>query len=311
MPIPVAALLAAAAVATFAVYEVKKEKFPPLNPSDPRVKPQTPPIQNVQGLPRTTGYDSPTPPVSIQIGTTAGGNPIASVSPVSAMGTPLIVNPVQSQGLAIPQAHALHDYLKANGTGATDGLYPLVTAFQHAHNSDGNAIAMVGRLGETGAYDLPTSAALAVYTGDPIAPSGVLSPVVPAQAPSLSDLIPIPGLFSSPPAIGISLPSFTLPPDGTTNGPAALAGSNLYAYLKKNSPKRGSSPTANSANDSQLRTFVLTFQRAVNTDRLFPGPASPIGGAAQLVKSKLDEDGIYGPKTADALSVVTFEKVYP
>lgn len=287
-------------------------------PGEPRTVPQTPPIQNQQGLPRvTTTVTLPNalPPVASSIGVTPGGNPVVTIGPVDqSTGLALPTSQLATTGLAVPQAHALFDYLMAKGAAVNPTLTGLVTAFQTAHNADPNAVRIAGKIPATGAYDLRTSAALTVYTGQPILPTlGAaldLGDVSTWTAPAL------PGMTAPPPiaqagnilsAAVASVNQALATGSPQAAGPAALTGSNLYAYLKAH-PRKGTSPTENANADPGLKAATLAFQLAVNSDPKYPGPASPFPDAA-IIKKKLTADGIYGKNTADALAVVTFERI--
>lgn len=87
---------------------------------------------------------------------------------------------------------------------------------------------------------------------------------------------------------------------GQSTGAAALTASNLYAYLKVHGNDR----------KPRLKELVLAFQKAVNTDPTFPGPAFPYVDK-RVIKTKLSEDGAYGPKTSDALAAASYERIKP
>jgi hypothetical protein len=122
--------------------------------------------------------------------------------------------------------------------------------------------------------------------------------------------IPVTGNYDTPTSGALTVyTGVPIPPDpstpapeqpSTAPGPAANTGSNLYAYLKVN--KNDKSPT--------LKALVLAFQKAVNTDPKFPGPAFPIA-SVRIIKQKLTEDGVYGAKTSDALAIGAYERINP
>lgn len=254
--------------------------LPPSYAPEPSAAPQPPPIMNLPSLPRMQP-NAPPPsapaPQPTVIATTPAGNPVIVIGPVdSNTGKVTVADQVATSGGAAPAAHDLYDWLKANGNADNDDLTNFTIIFQQAHNADPKGVAVAGRVAESGNYDLPTSGALTVYTGQPIPPT-------PGVAPTFDTSLP------SSPAV------------------AAITGSNLYAYLKTH-PRKSTSPTANANADPTLKGMVKDFQHAVNTDPMFPGPANTIPNA-KLIKVPLTEDGIYGPKTSDALAVITFERI--
>ncbi len=100
-------------------------------------------------------------------------------------------------------------------------------------------------------------------------------------------------------------PGIVNPPGVVTDkakgvGSTAFSSSNLYAYLKQHK------------NDKSvvLKPLVKQFQHDVNTDPLYPGPANPVS-SIRIIKEKLVEDGLYGPKSSDALAVITLERIPP
>jgi hypothetical protein len=240
------------------------------------LKPGVPPILNQPGNPRIDPSPPPAPPPEPkQVGTTPAGNPIIVITPINP-DTKLatVTNQVATESPAAPAAHALYDYLKAHGTKKNDELTNLVTQFQAAHNTSEMAKKTTGiAIPVNGNYDVMTAGALTVYIGTPI-------PADPA--------VPVPPEMSNP-----------LAP-----GPAANAGSNLYAYLKthKDFKKTKDDPTQ--------KALILAFQKAVNTDPKFPGPKFSIPQMI-IIKEKLAEDGYYGKKTSDALAVTAYERIEP
>lgn len=182
-------------------------------------------------------------------------------------------------GKASPLAAILHDYLKKNGTVSNPVMQGMVSDFQKAANidltmfSDDLGHHLMPDLKTNGIYDTATSAALTLYTHDPIAPS--------AAAPK-------------PP-----VPTGKAATDFSTPGNAATSGYNLYMYLKGH------------ANDKtpNLVALVKQFQLDVNTDPKFPGPAGktpPI-----LIRNALSVTGVYDNPTADALAVVSADRISP
>lgn len=177
---------------------------------------------------------------------------------------PAALTRLKTEGQAVEHAKVLYRSLRV-------GQAPpvVVAAFQRATDSDPLSRQLIGPIPVTGSYDPRTSAALTMYTEDP----------VPAH-PSVRDT-PHP---SSP----ASIQSMEIP------GTAAVAGSNLYVYLLSH------------GRDSTRALADLTrrFQEAVNTDPKFPGPACR-NGLPILVPDPLKVDGDPGPKTLRALGIVT------
>jgi hypothetical protein len=177
---------------------------------------------------------------------------------------------VASVGPAAGSAHALYDYLKAHGIDHTQAMTDLVTAFQQAAGGDQNSVGLHGSVPVTGRYDAATSAALTIYTGQPIPPD-------PSAPPNTS-------------------------PDAAPGW--SLSSANLYAYLAVHPKPKGMTATQRSAADSTLKTLVKSFQHDVNTDPQFPGPAAK-PPTMKVVTAPLTEDGIFGPNTAKVLAMVT------
>lgn len=170
-------------------------------------------------------------------------------------------------------AHALFDYLNTNGIDNSPPMVVLVKSFQAAEAKDKTTVGLAGPLKPTGAYDLPTSAALTVYTGQPIPPDPKHQALTFAQAL-----------------------------DPQNPGPATIAGTNLYAWIKAhNGPQQ---------TDSSFQSLVRGFQHAVNMDPAFPGgPANPTTDPTVMHLAHLSEDGKYGPATSNALAALQFEKL--
>jgi hypothetical protein len=186
-----------------------------------------------------------------------------------------LVNHVTAHSPAREAAFPLYHHLKLSGVDSSSELQRLVSGFQKAASSDSQVIAIVGPVPMTGIYDPKTSAALTVFTRDPI-PADVRAPA------------PVP--MSHPADIN----------DSSTPGHASLAAFNLIAYLLKSGDDR-------SATENRL---VAEFQRSVNNDTKFPGPANATGKPT-IVKSKLDVNGVYDAATADALRVVSGTRINP
>lgn len=216
---------------------------------------------------------------ALNLGFTLGGNPLfpavtaptnmAPVNPVTGAvvpaGTPTFQSQVQKNGNAVNYAHALHDLLK---TGARPAPMAIVMAFQVAANSDPMAVALHGPLPTSGQYDTHTSAALTMYTGDPI-PADENAPKPPP-------------------------PTFAETIDMSKPGAAALSGSNLYQYLTVHGNDKS----------SILLSLVKQFQLDVNTDPKFPGPAVT-AGMPKFIVAKLQVNGNYDDATAKALAVMS------
>jgi hypothetical protein len=185
----------------------------------------------------------------------ATGLPVVRLDVPPIPGQPTLVSTLQTNGVAVNSAHALHDFLKSNGY---TNSAPLVLAFKVAAMSDPTAIALGGPLAINGQFDGATSAALTMYTGDPI-------PADPSLAP------PPPPVFNI--ATVIDQP-----------GPAAQASFNLKMYYKTHSHDK--------TNPTEV-ALVKAFQTAVNTDPTVIGPASQLGFKAVTVP--LIVDGDYGP----------------
>ena len=189
-----------------------------------------------------------------------------------------LVAQVASSGSAKPAAVALYGYLKAHGTDGSIALAQLVSAFQTANNADPTATQLTGALVRSSVYDVPTAAALTIYTQDPIPPA---TPPAPQPMPSLQAIANI-----------------------YTPGAAATSGFNLYTYLKAH----GNNPT-----DGSLNKLVHQFQIDVNTDPKFPGPAATVGPGILkiLIPNKLPETGVYDAPTAAALTVMSNDAIKP
>jgi hypothetical protein len=186
-----------------------------------------------------------------------------------------IAGQVADSGLAKPAATALYAYLKVHGADGSPDLGGLLTTFQSISNTDPQATTLTGALPITGIYDVKTSAALTLYTHDPIPPA---TPPAPQPQPT-----------------GVAVGNFSIP------GSAATSGFNLHTYLKAH---------GNSRTDGSLQKLVQQFQMDVNTDPKYPGPAAQLP-MMPLIKAKLKEDGIYGPGTAAALTIGTNDPIKP
>ena len=227
---------------------------------------------------------------------TPNGHPTtpAAVSPAAAqaaaqyLGTSLppggytdFANYLQTGSPVVPSAHALYDHLKAAGkrvpydpsTGrATAATMVLTKNFQKAHNASQIGKGIAGTLDEDGEYDPLTSAALTVYTGDPI-PADANAALPPAAS------------------LGQVLTAKSFGEGGTNVGSAYASGFNVVQWLKKNG-------TANTA-DPSLAQLVMQFQHDANTDPQYPGAAYALSPKPPLMTPKLSELGALGPQGSD------------
>jgi hypothetical protein len=167
------------------------------------------------------------------------------------------------EGQAMSPARTLYQTLRG---GAAPPV--LVAAFQRSADRDPLARQLIGPIPQTGIYDPRTSAALTMFTEDP----------VPAHE-SVADM--------PHPTTPAAILSTAIP------GNAAVAGSNLYVYLL----------THGKDHSATLQALTKRFQQAVNTDPKFPGPANK-NGLPILIPSRLVEDGVAGSKTLRALAVL-------
>ena len=188
-------------------------------------------------------------------GKTPGGNAILGLHNLNDLG-PTFAN----------SAISLSDYLHANGLDGSPGLKMLVSQFQK--NARANKVGYADAMLQDGVYDLPTSAALTIAIGQPIAPDTQGKP------------------FASYPF------SVTTNPDGSNA--ASASATNLWSYLRAHG----------NDHSPMLAAFTKQFQHDVNTDPRFPGPAA-LGAAKQVqkFKAKIKEDGVFGKDTTVALKV--------
>lgn len=206
----------------------------------------------------------------------------ASFQALAGGGTPAPVQTtaaqVASSGIAKGAANALYAYLKVHGPDGTSDLAQLVSTFQSQSNSDPAALGLTGPLSVSAVYDPKTSAALTLYTHDPI----------PASTP------PAPG----PPPSPTQIADIYLP------GAAATSGFNLYTYLKAH---------GNKPSDASLQKLVHQFQIDVNTDPKFPGPSAIVGNGILkiMIPNRLPETGVYDAPTSTALTVMSNDAIRP
>jgi len=171
---------------------------------------------------------------------------------------------VAASGVAHDAAMALYGYLQAGGDPAQ--VPANIATFQAAHNSDPNAVTLTGPLAVNGVFDVPTSAALTLYSHDPIPPYTPPAPQpIPPQAVIMNPLIP---------------------------GAAATSGFSLYTYLKAHGNDRSAS----------LNRLVTQFQLDANTDPKFPGPSGAVG--PRLIQVPITVNGLYTPEVQAALRIL-------
>lgn len=181
---------------------------------------------------------------------------------------PQATQAVSLQGRAREPALRLYSVVSQYGTARTPQLHYLVLAFQRAHNTDPLAIRLAGRLPHTGHFDARTSATLTMYTGQPIPPTvGAPRPPHPPFGEILNPNIP---------------------------GNAALAGFNVGVDLRN----RGV------VHDERQKHLIREYQREINRDPKFPGPAWA-KGTRPVLPQRLRENGHYSPEVARALSLQT------
>lgn len=241
---------------------------------------------SMPAIPLVTKPPSPIPvimPPPAIVGTTTMGNVIHVIEPIDPdTGGPTTVYAIATQGVAIPQAHALYDYLVKNGPKEVSGgtlFKDLTAAFQTAHNTDAKAIDAAGGnpLAINGVYDGLTSATLTMYTGHPVSPAANVPPPAPETVADIND------------------PNRTKP----VQAPFAFSSANLYAYLKLHGNDKSAT----------LKPLVKAFQHDVNTDPTYPGPVAYSG--VKLIKTPITEDGLYGQGTYTALGYVTSDPPKP
>lgn len=232
-----------------------------------------------QGPPVTPGGTATTPATVTPAAAQAAAQYLGTALPPG--GYTSLENYLQTGSPVIPSAHALHDHLVAAGrrvpydasTGrATAATVVLTKNFQKAHNASQIAKGVAGTLDEDGEFDPLTSAALTVYTGDPI----------PADANA-----------ALPPTatLGQALTAKTMGEGGTNVGATYASGFNVIQWLKKNG-------TAN-LNDPSLAALVLIFQNDANTDPQYPGAAYALMPKPPLMTPKLPLSGDLGARGSD------------
>jgi len=178
---------------------------------------------------------------------------------------------VQAEGKAVAPAKALYTYLKTIGQTETPELKALVMAFQKAHNSDKLGKGLGGQLSEDGLYGPGTSAALTMYTNDPI-------PGNPKYQPRAA-------------TTGEILTNKVIGENGSNAGVAFQSQFNLIQHLRKKGYD----------GSSTLAALTKQFQHDVNTDPLFPGPAFKPSPKPPVLHPAMSEDGILGPKSKGVL----------
>ena len=292
--LPIAILGGGALVASglgYLWYDHKHKSPLPLNvkpPPHPPILavPATPSNPTPLPHPANASPDAPMAPPAPNPLKTAAGHTLVVLTPLAPSGAPTQAAVVSTAGPAVGAAHDLYDAILAHGY---LNAGPLITAFQVTANGDPKSVQLHGLIPVTGKFDLPTSAALTIYTGLPVPPDPSIAPVYsPIKTPEQA---------------------VANPDDMTTPGPGAMAASNLYAYLKLH-PNVNKSGKQFKKTDAVLFDLVKGFQVAVNHDPKFPGPAYAIPAAA-IIKKPLSEDGQYGKGTSDALAAVSFERINP
>lgn len=218
--------------------------------------------------------ERPNPPVVI--GTTPLGQDVVAIAPNVPGTTDLSAAMKAATSSACFAAHNLFDFLSSNPTHTTNDqtFHAYVSDFQKAVNAEPECMAILAHpLRDDGMFDLATSAMLTVMTGDPIPPIAGMSP---------EDKI-------------------------KSSGPAALSGSNLYAFLRRWGNVNQQGP-AFRLRAPKLMILVRQFQQAVNTDPHYPGPVTAKGKA---LSDALPVNGQYDKATAAALSHITMDHVNP
>jgi hypothetical protein len=219
---------------------------------------------DTQPAPASDAEESATP-VTVP-GSTAPNQPATTGFHPGPFIMPQAADATRLRGHGREAAKRLHAWLSANG--APLGYSREVLAFQRSHNSDPLAIRLAGRLPRTGHYDARTAATLTMYTGNPLAPH--------PDAPR-------------PPA-----PPFEHVVNPNIPGLAAMAGYNLGTDLRN----RGL------VHDERQRELIREYQRQINRDPKFPGPAWT-RNTRPVFRQRVKENGRYTPQVAHALSLQT------
>lgn len=189
---------------------------------------------------------------------------------------------VKVESKASAPAKALYAYLKAKGVEPeTAELKALTKAFQKAHNADKLSKGLGGALAEDGLYGPGTSAALTMYTNDPI-------PGNPKYQPRQATL-------------GEVLTNKVIGENGSNAGVAYQSQFNIREYLKKHGHD-------NSATEKAL---VRQLQHDINTDPLFPGPSYKPSPKPPFLHPKMSVDGIIGPQTKGAILSGSSDEDFP
>lgn len=253
-PVAILAAVGAAGAGVFAFMQSQKNK--------PNAAPTTPPVT----------------PAGIQT-VPVPANPMAEAQKAASnylgappTGYPTFADFLQKGSPQLPAAHALYDYLKHHGNDGSAKCSELTLAFQKAHNANKIGQGMGGELPTHGKYDALTSAALTMYTGDPI-----------PGDPAATEL--------RAPTLGEVLTAKKIGENGTTNGTAWSSGFNVKQWLIKNG-------TSN-LNDPTLMSLVQQFQSDVNIDPGFPGPAYMPSPKPPIMIARLPVDGQLGPKGSE------------
>jgi hypothetical protein len=152
---------------------------------------------------------------------------------------PTVADNVFNNGKAKANALALYSYLKTHGTTNTPELNAMIKGFQQLHNADPEAYKLTGPIPVNGLYDVRTSAALTLYSHDPI-PADPLSPLppIPTNQAEINNIM--------------------------KPGSAATSAYNVYMYIKAHGKD----------NSSTMKQLVRQFQYDWNTDPKVGGPAN-------------------------------------
>lgn len=259
-PIAILAAVGAAGAGVFAFMQQKKNA--------PTPAPGTPPV--------TPGGNQTTPVTTNMLSEAqkAAANYLGTSPPP---GYPTFSDFLQKGSPQQVQAHALYDYLKAHGVDGSAKQAELTMAFQKAHNANKIGTGMGGQLPETGVYDAITSAALTMYTGDPI----------PGSANDLRT-----------PTLGEVLTGKKIGENGTTSGTAMSSGFNVKQWLIKNGHTDLSNPT--------LVALVAQFQGDMNTDPIFPGPSYAPSPKPPITFKQVGVDGNLGPQGSETRKALKY-----
>ena len=182
---------------------------------------------------------------------------------------PSVADNVFNGGKAKASASSLYQYLKIHGSTNTPDLNAMVKTFQITHNSDPDGYRLTGPIPTNGLYDVRTSAALTLYTHDPI-PADPLSPLPPIP----TDQAEINNIMKP--------------------GSAATSAFNLFMYFKAHKDD----------GSAAFKQLVRQFQYDWNTDPKIGGPANKMPLPTQpQYKFTLPVTGTYDAKTKKAIGM--------